>query len=93
MQYRSSSTMPATPRGSELIDVSARQFDPQEDQVRRGPVQDELDRWECVEEADPDAPDAWGGGFLKLKAIHPDWRGLRDVGPPGSLPDWPARED
>jgi hypothetical protein len=76
-------------RRGQVIDVSARQFDPNATQPRRVPVQDEFDRWQTKTSIDPDAEDMWDGGFYRWREIPPYWRDLVDVGPPGDLPDWP----
>jgi hypothetical protein len=79
--------------GDELLDLTARQFDPQAPPVRRGPLQEELDRWQEHEQVDPDDPARWRGDILRREEVHPDWRRLREVGPPGDLPDWPYKHE
>ncbi len=74
---------------AELVDVSARQFDHAAPHIRRGPLAHELTLWGVTEEADPDDPKWWRGDFLRRKEIHPEWRQLRVVQPPGDLPVWP----
>lgn len=76
-------------RGEDLVDVSARQFDPNGPHIRRDLPADEAARWHHHEKVDPDSRRVWNDPFLRARIIHPDWRSLIDVGPPGDLPDWP----
>jgi hypothetical protein len=76
-------------RNGEVIDVSARQFDPDAEHIQRGPTRDEFERWHDHEFIDPDGEDMWDKGFLRRKLIPPYWRNLLKVGPPGDLPGWP----
>jgi hypothetical protein len=80
-------------RDCEVIDVSARQLDPDADQIRRAPMKDEFERWHHHERIDPDGEDVWDKGFLRRKLIPPSWRDLRKVPPPGDLPGWPYPRD
>jgi hypothetical protein len=75
--------------GDEMIDVTARQFDPGREQIERGSLKAEIAKWQEAEEVDPDSTEQWGGGFLKLWVIPPWWRELKDAEPPGDLREWP----
>lgn len=69
-----------------VIDLTAVQFGEQPG-IRVTTLDDEAARWHHAENIDPDAADAWDS-FTRL-GVHPNWRLLLDVGPPGDLPEWP----
>ena len=76
-------------RDGEVIDVSARQFQPEGPHIHRGPAEDEFERWQIPRPVDPDSEEMWRGGAVPKREIPPYWRDLLNVPPPGDLPDWP----
>jgi hypothetical protein len=76
-------------RDGEVIDVSARQFDPAGPHIHRGPAEDEFGRWRVNNRVDPDSEEMWCGGVVPMREIPPYWRDLLEVAPPGDLPGWP----
>jgi hypothetical protein len=70
----------------EALDVTARQFAPDNPYPLREPLEDSHARWDSGHPVNPD--DAWSQRFTEY--ITPRWRELPDVAPPGDELGWPV---